>query len=46
MDLKKSLNKRIARIKYPLKTYKPNKKSKPENILEVYQFIARNVSTF
>ena len=35
MDLKKSLNKRIARIKYPLKTYKPNKKSKPENILEV-----------
>ncbi len=35
MGLKTSLRKRLAKIKYPLKTYKPNTKKMPENIIQV-----------
>jgi hypothetical protein len=35
MGLRTSLRKRLAKIKYPLKTYKPNKKKIPENIIQV-----------
>ena len=35
MVLKTSLRKRLAKIKYPLKTHKPNTKKMPENIIQV-----------
>ncbi len=35
MNLRKSLKKRIAKVKYPLKIYRPRKKQRPENIIEV-----------
>lgn len=35
MNLRNSLRKRLSKIKYPLKTYKPSRKTVPENTLDV-----------
>ena len=35
MGLRRNLKKLLYRVKYPLKTYKPSKKTKPENMIQV-----------